>query len=231
MLENANNPENKFVRYQYAETRLEPIWECLVSILKDPENVIPKLEEYTFKNSSAEKANEKIAQCEKQIKSLLEQRARITRAFMFKSLPEKECEQHLKECNENIEAMENQKAKFEQVLIKRDERKDRGVVLKKLYEQIKTRLENVSYEDKQYILRLFIERINLFPKKNYAEVFFRFPVSTRVMSDKHIEPVSQQDNMRLILHIKTLSQHERSRDLLVANPGMYKGTTTNKKGS
>lgn len=221
MLENANNPENKFVRYQYAETRLEPIWECLVSILEDPENVIPKLEEYTFKNSDSDKAKEKIAQCEKQIQSLLEQRARITRAFMFKSLPEAECEAHLKECNESIESMENQKAKFEQLLIKREERKDRGAVLKKLYQQIKTRLENVSYEDKQYILRLFIERINLFPKKNYAEVFFRFPIGTRVIDDERIEPVSQQDSMRLILHIKTLSEHERRRDILVSNPGMY----------
>lgn len=221
MLENANNPENKFVRYQYAETRLEPIWECLVSILKDPENVIPKLEEYTFKNSNADKAKEKIAQCEKQIQSLLEQRARITRAFMFKGLPEEECEAHLKECNESIESAENQKAKFEQLLVKREERKDRSVILQKLYKQIKTRLENVSYEDKQYILRLFIERINLFPKRNYAEVFFRFPIATRITDNERVEAVSQQDSMRLILHIKTLSEHERRRDILVSNPGMY----------
>ncbi|MFA7302456.1 MAG: hypothetical protein WC030_01790 [Candidatus Paceibacterota bacterium] len=231
MLENANNPENKFVRYQYAETRLEPIWECLISILEDPENVIPKLEEYTFKNSNAEKAKDKIAQCEKQIQTLKEQRARISTAFMYKGLSEEEYKRNLDECATRIEEFENQKAKFEQMLVKREERKDRNDVLKKLYQKIRTRLKNASYEDKQYILRLFVERINLFHKQNYAEVFFRFPVSTRVDKDERIMSVSQRDDMRLIIHVKTLSKQERSRNLLVSNPGMYNGKNITKEGS
>lgn len=217
MLENANNPENKFVRYQYAETRLEPIWECLISILEDPENVIPKLEEYTFKNSNAEKAKEKITQCEKQIETLKEQRARVSTAFMYKGLSEEEYKNNLDECATRIEEFENQKSKFEQMLVKREERKDRNEVLKKLYQKIKVRLNNASYEDRQYILRLFVERINLFHKQNYAEVFFRFPTSTRVVESEGVMPVSQKDDLRLILHVKTLSKQERSRNLLVSN--------------
>ena len=88
MLENANNPANKFIRYQYSETRLEPIWECLTSILKDPENVIPRLEEYTFKNSNTNKAQEGIVQCEKQIHTLKEQRTRISKAYVYKGTTE-----------------------------------------------------------------------------------------------------------------------------------------------
>lgn len=221
MLENLNNPNNKFIRYQYAETRLEPIWECLISILKDPENVIPRLEEYTFKNSNAKKAKDKIIQCEKQIEMMKSQRSRISTAFMYQGIPEKEYKKNLNECNKRIEEFENQKSKFEQMLVKRDEREDRSFILKNLYQKIKVRLESASYEDKQYILRLFVERINLFHKQNYAEVFFRFPSSVRVASDKHVNVVSQQEDMKLILHVKTLSEHQRRAEILKSNPGMY----------
>ena len=67
-----------------------------------------------------------------------------------------------------MEEVENQKAKFEQMLVKRQDRKDRNDVLKELYQKIKVRLNTANYSDQQYILRLFIERINLFHKQNYA---------------------------------------------------------------
>ena len=204
MLENPNNPENKFIRYQYAESRLEPIWDSLVSILKDPENVIPRLEEYTFKNSSAEKAKKGVTQCEKQLDILKEQRSRISTVFVYKGIPEKEYKKSLSECNSKIEEVESQKFKFEQMLVKREESKDRNKIIQDLYEKIKTRLDNLSYEDKQYILKLFVERINLFHKRNYAEVFFRFPCSTHIDEDKHTKNVSQE-NTKLVLSIKTLS--------------------------
>ncbi len=209
--------ENNSIRVQYAETRLEPIWDSLVSILKDPVHVIPQLEEYTFKSANETKARGKIYQCEKQIESILSQRSRIVRVFTDGGIYEKDYKEQLDDCNARILEYQNQKTKYEQMLVKRDERKDRDEILKKLYKQIKVRLENASYEDKQYILRLFVERINLFHKQNYAEVFFRFPASTDVKPSETSKVVSQPNDLRLVLHVKTLSERERRQEIMVTN--------------
>ncbi len=209
--------ENNSIRVQYAETRLEPIWDCLVSILKDPQNVIPKLEEYTFKSANSEKARERIFNCEKQIESITRQRARVVRVFLDGGIFQKDYKEQLDECNARILDYQNQKTKYEQMLVKRDERKDRDQILKGLYGKIKARLENTTYEDKQYILRLFVERINLFHKQNYAEVFFSFPSSTLVTPNEVSKVVSQPNDLKLVLHVKTLSERERRHDILVSN--------------
>lgn len=209
--------ENKSIRVQYAETRLEPIWNCLVSILKDPENVIPPLEEYTFKSANASKAREKILQCEVQIEHITGQRGRVVRVFMDGGIDESEYKVQLNDCNSRILEYQNQKVKFQQMLVKREERTDRDEVLKKLYTQVKARLETANYDDKQFILRLFVERINLFHLQNYAEVFFRFPASVNMKHDENTKVVSQPTDLRLVLHVKTLSERERRLDIHMSN--------------
>lgn len=216
MFQKRDNLEN-FVRVQYAETRLEPIWDCLVSILKDPENIIPKLEEYTFKSATEQNAREKIRVCEKHIEALEAQRGRVVKVYVDGGLNEKEYKEQLDDCNTRILQYQNQKRKYQQMLVKRDERTDRNEILKNLYTKVKERLENASYEDKQYILHLFVERINLFHKSNYAEVFFKFPVSTTVKHGEGVSVVSQPNDFHLVLHVKTLSERERRHDIVVSN--------------
>jgi hypothetical protein len=215
MFQKRENKED-FTRVQYSETRLEPIWDCLVSILKDPCNVIPKLEEYTFKSDTEKNAREKIQQSDKQIESIESQRIRIVTAFVDGGLEEKDYKEQLNECNSRISQHQNQKKKWEQMLVKREVRKDRNEILNGLYEKIKQRLETADYDDKRYILHLFVERINLFHKNNYAEVFFKFPTSTNVKLDEGINVISHQDDLHLILHVKTLSERERSQEIMVS---------------
>jgi chromosome segregation ATPase len=220
MSENLLTTKEKAIRIQYAETRLEqPIWDCLCSILKDPENVIPKLEEYTFK-SAVVNPHKRIAEAEEQIKLYTRKRGRISLAFTNGGFTEKEYQHELSNCNSRIAEFTQQIAKFRQLLVKQTERKDRDEILRNLYQKVKARLENASYEDKQFIVHLFIERINLFHKSNYAEVVFRFPATTNVMLNS-VNKISKENDLYLVLHVKTLSQRERSRNLLIANPGMY----------
>lgn len=209
--------ENNSIRVQYAETRLEPVWDALVAILKEPSIVIPKLEEYTFKSANAERAREKIRLCDRQIEAITNQRARIVQVYVDGGLYEKEYKEQLNDCNSRILEYQNERAKYEQLIVKREERKDRDEILKKLYRRIKDRLENPSYDDRRYILRLFVERINLFHLDNYAEVFFRFPASTTVKTDEMTKVVSHPNDLRLVLHIKTLSEKQRRRDILNTN--------------
>jgi chromosome segregation ATPase len=212
--------KNKENRVQYAESRLDPIWNCLCEILKDPENVVPRLEDYTFKSAGIQDANKRIKEAEEQIESYKKKRSRVSLVFTNGGFTEKEYNRELSECNSRIAEFEQQISKYRQLLVKHDERKDRNEILKGLYEKVKTRLENASYEDKQFILHLFIERINLFHKSNYCEVFFRFPSSINVRLNS-VTKTSKESDMYLVLHVKTLSERERRRDILISNPGMY----------
>jgi hydroxypyruvate isomerase len=86
---------------------------------------------------------------------------------------------------------------------------------------LKTRLTELDYAGQQYILRLFVERITLFHKQGYAEVVFKFPTHTALPSDIPVS-VSQGNQMRLVLHVKILTEKERQSQRLKSNPAMYK---------
>ncbi len=208
------------VHGQCAETRLLPIWDTLVSILKDPTNTIPQLEEYTFKNSNEAKTVKKITGLDTQIKTNKEQQQRIVKAFTDMGISQADYESMMKEKRTRQKELEIQKQKLSQTLLKKKEQKNRDVVISEMFKTLSGKLDNVAYEQKQYILRLFIERITLHHKSNFAEVVFKFPTKTSVPTEAPAE-VSNNGQMRLILHVKTLSEKQRSAHLLRNNPGMY----------
>lgn len=199
-----HNPEG-----QCAETRLLPIWTTLVDILSNPENVLPRLEDYTFKNRNQGKIERKIAELAEQIKSLREQQGRIALAFAEMNLAEDDYRKLVKENKERINTLTIEKDKLTQSLLKADELANRNDIIKNLFKQYESRLANVSYEEQQYILRLFVEKISLFIKENYAEVVFRFPSSIKVRSEQN----NTNDKIRLILHVKILSESQRRKEI------------------
>jgi site-specific DNA recombinase len=206
---------------QCAESRLLPIWGALVSILKDPGNTIPQLEEYTFKNSNEARTVKKIAELDKQLETVKEQQQRVVRAYTDMGMGQDEYESQMKEKRSRQKELEVQKQKLSQTLLKKKEQQNRNEVIVKLFEKLQTKLDAVTYEQQQYILRLFVERITLFHKQNYAEVVFKFPVKTNVPTNAPAE-ISGDGQMRLVLHVKTKSEHERRQEILKSNPGMYK---------
>jgi site-specific DNA recombinase len=218
-----NNSESQQndIHGQCAETRLLPIWDTLVSILKDPENTIPQLEEYTFKNSNEARTVKKIADLNKQIGTVKEQRQRIARAYTDMGIEQDEYESEMKEKRARQKELEVQRQKLSQTLLKKKEQKNRNEVIAKLFEKFQTKLDTVAYEQRQYILRLFVERITLFHKQNYAEVVFKFPTKTSVPTVVPAE-ISGDGQMRLVLHVKIKSEHQRRQEILKNNPAMYR---------
>lgn len=104
------------------------------------------------------------------------------------------------------EQLEREIARLQQGLITKEDAQNREEALKSLFSKIGERLEHATYEDKKGILHLFVDRITLFAKQNYAEVVFKFPTST-VMSSLKIESPSQE-SIPLFLNIKTLPYQE-----------------------
>jgi site-specific DNA recombinase len=206
---------------QCAETRLIPVWDTLLGILNDPKNVIPKLEEYTFKNSNEATTLKKIEGIEKQMQTNKEIRVRIARVYTDMGMEKEEYETLMKEARARDKELTIERQKLSQTLLKKKEQVNRNVIISQLYEKLKTRLTELDYAGQQYILRLFVERITLFHKQGYAEVVFKFPTHTALPSDIPVS-VSQGNQMRLVLHVKILTEKERQSQRLKSNPAMYK---------
>jgi site-specific DNA recombinase len=206
---------------QCAESRLLPIWDTLVSILKDPGNTIPQLEEYTFKNSNEVRTRKKIDELDKQIETVKEQQKRIVVAYTDMAIEQHNYELQMKEKRARQKELEVQRQKLSQTLLKKKEQKNRNEVIAKLFEKLQTKLDTVTYEQRQYILRLFVERITVFHKQNYVEVVFKFPTKTVVPNDVPAE-ISGDGQMRLVLHVMIKSEHQRRQEILKSNPAMYK---------
>ena len=68
------------------------------------------------------------------------------------------------------------------------------------------------------MIHLFIDRVNLFQRSNYAEVIFKFSQKETVALPNSIP----KGDMKLILDVKTYSEHEMRVMILKANPLMYK---------
>lgn len=204
---------------QCAESRLIPIWNTLVDILSDPKNTIPKLEEYTFKNSNEAKTRKQIVDVEKQLETIHEEQVRIVEVYTGMQMSKEMYESKMKASRSRQKELEIQKQKLSQSLLKNKERLDRDKIIKNQFRELKEKLKHMSYEDQQYILRLFVERITLHHKSNYAEVVFKFPIKTSIPFDVPT-PVSFGNQMRLVLHVKIKSERDRRKEIISTNPAM-----------
>jgi site-specific DNA recombinase len=200
-----SNPEG-----QCAETRLLPIWDTLLEILSDPSNVLPRLEEYTFKNRNDEKTKRQIGAISEQLDTLKAKHGRIVQAYTGMNITDEQFQHYISENKANVNSLTIERDKLRQSLMQSDELVNRNEIIAKLFKQFSVRLKAVTYEEQQYIMRLFIEKINLHIKNNYAEVIFRFPV---IQITSGIAKPEDAKNMRLVLHVKILSEAERRRDI------------------
>lgn len=209
---------------QYAESRLEPIWETLVDILKNPKNLREPLERYSFKVVNNDSIKLKQTRNNDKIKDIDSKLKKIAMLFINnESVDLADFKRMESEYSSEKEKLINENLKLEQSLLTKKDTRNREVVLEELYEKVKDKLDNVSYEDKKYVIHLFIERITLHARSNYAEVIFKFPTTT-VISNTSLDV--SQPNMPLFLNVKTYSEGEVRSKIIEANPLMGKNITT-----
>lgn len=205
---------------QYGETRLEPIWESLKDILKNPKNVHTPLERYIYKEEDPDKIHSRLKEIDLELSKIHEKQNRVSELYIENQIDRRQHDSYSSEYKREEQKLGDETTRLRQTLLTKKEKVDREVAIRNAYEQIKNKLEDVSYEGKTQIIRFFIERITLYAVDNYAEVVFRFPQSTET---KSVKLVSQKPTefFPLILNIKTISENERRAQILKANPLMY----------
>jgi site-specific DNA recombinase len=206
----------------YAESRLEPIWECLKDILKNPKNMFDPLEKYLYREESPTNINERLEQITTELSSVLEKKHRVDELYIAGNIDQNKYREHSNENNAEEKRLTDEATRLRQTLLTKKEKSEREVAIRQAYERVKDSLDSISYEKKSAVIRLFIERITLYAKENYASVVFKFPSSTDTANVRAGTPVSQEDkSFPLVLNIKTKTQNERRAEILRNNPLMF----------
>ncbi|KKP56405.1 MAG: Resolvase domain protein [Parcubacteria group bacterium GW2011_GWC1_34_10] len=206
----------------YAESRLEPIWECLKEILKNPKNMFDPLEKYIYREESPENVKERLEQIAVELSSVQIRQSRVDDLYINGQIDKEKYSEHSNSNGAEEKKLNDEANRLRQSLLTKKEKAEREVAIGKAYEKVKVRLDDVSYEEKMEIVRLFVERITLYAKEDYASVVFRFPSSTETATIKLGSKVSEEkEGFPLVLNIKTMTLAARQAEILRANPLMY----------
>lgn len=205
---------------QYSERRLEPIWETLLEILRNPKNMMAPLERYIYKEDDPRLTKERLEEIDEALETIRKKRARVDDLYINEQLAKEQYDTYHSEFNRDTQKLEDEATRLRQSLLTKKERGDREEAIRKAHTRIETRLDNVSYEDKTKIISFFIERITLHAKEDYAEVVFSFSNQTKTVGIKTVSQ-EQHGSFPLVLNIRTMSELERRQEIIRANPLMF----------
>lgn len=189
-----------------SESRMEPIWNALKIILKDPSFIYDKLQSYTKKGIGIERYDERLEVIEKELELLVKKQDKLNIAFLDNSaINENEYKRRLQSIYAARDKLVNERLKLKQSKLTNDERNKRTRAIQQLYESINKNIETASYEARSKIIHRCIERINLYLGKNLAEVVFNF--NPEVLQDNRGDTCPAK-NFTLTVNIPLISTKE-----------------------
>ena len=203
----------------YSEARLEPIWECLKEILQNPQNMLAPLEKYIHEVDDPKITKDRLTEIDKELETIKRKRKKVYDLLINERITEEESREYIREYDHHERNFTDEQTRLKQTLLTKNELADRETAVRKAFNQVRSKLDTVSYEEKAQIIRLFIERITLHAKEDYAEVVFKFPQFTETRGKKL---VSQEGKwFPLVLRIKTTTEAERRKFMASVNPGRF----------
>lgn len=160
----------------YAESRLEPVWDTLKEILKQPKIVFSLSEEYTTKQTNKKEINDQLNQVQQELETIENKRKRLTEVYVEDhGFTSDEYNRRKKELDIEEDNLKNERIKLNQFLLSKKEQVEREKSIKKLYNTIKAQLDNFTYDEKVSVVRLFVNKISLLADENVADVIYQFP--------------------------------------------------------
>lgn len=203
----------------YSEARLEPIWDLLKDILKNPKNMMRPLEKYIHKEKDPLPVKQRLQDIDVTLDTISRKRDRVDALYINEQLDEQKYKTYKVEFRQDEQRLKDEQTHLRQSLLNKREIADRQKAVQRAYEQVKARLDGVSYEEKAKIVSYFVERVTLFAKEDYAEAVFRFP---KDIDTSGTQATLQGDKAFPLVHnIRTISERERRATLMQSNPEMF----------
>lgn len=200
----------------YSEARLEPVWECLKDILKNPKNMTRPMEKFIHKEKDPLPVKQRLQDISAALEAISKKRERVDELYISDQLEKRKYKTYQTEFKRDEQRLKDEAVHLRQTLLSRREISDRKIAIGRAYQYVKNRLENVTYEEKVKIVSYFVERVTLYAKEDYVEVVFRFPRDVKI--DDPTASAQSDTAFPIVYKINTISEKERKATLVKSHP-------------
>ncbi len=174
------------------ETRLLSIWDTIEELLKRPEYMMDKLKDYDI-TMPIKDTKEKLEETEKRLKAIASKRKRIDQVYeVSNTMDYVDYQKKIDECKKEEEKLRNEVALLNQKMLRKNEIKASADHFRKLYDELKTRIQNATYEEKSDIIHLLVDKITLYKDKEMAEVKMKVPINSQLTIQDKPENLDQE---------------------------------------
>ncbi len=158
------------------EARLYSIWDTIKKLLERPEYMIDKLRDYDVK-IPIEDTKEKISESENRLKIIGRKKKKIDQVYETSDTMDYAVYQKkIDECKREEEKLRNEITLLNQKLLRKDEVKASADHFRKLYDELRERIQNATYEEKSAIIHLLVDKITFYKEEEMAEVKMKVPI-------------------------------------------------------
>lgn len=180
------------------ETRLYSIWDTIKKLLERPEYMINKLKDYNVK-IPIENTREKIGKLENRLKIIVRKKKKIDQIYETSDTMDYVVYQKkIDECKREEEKLRNEITLLNQNLLRKDEVKAGAGHFRKLYDELRTQIQNATYEEKSDIIHLLVDKITFYKEEEMAEVKMKVPIdipSSLTVQDVLGDQKGREDNI------------------------------------
>ncbi len=160
------------------EARLYSIWDTIKKLLERPEYMIDKLKDYDVK-IPIENTRKKIGELENRLKIAIRKKKKIDQVYETSDTMEYvDYQKKIDECKREEEKLRNEITLLNQKLLRKDEVKASADHFRKLYDELRTQIQNATYEEKSDIIHLLVDKITFYKEEEMAEVRMKVPIGT-----------------------------------------------------
>jgi site-specific DNA recombinase len=186
---------------EVGETRLESVWDTLKELLMNPEYMLEKLRDYDIPIPSDE-TRDKLEQTSDRLVIIQQRRKRISQVYESSGVMDYvDFQKKIDECKRDEDKIKNEISLLNQKILRKDEVKASAEHFENLFEELKDKIMNATYEEKSEVIHLLVEKIHIYKYKELAEVRLNVPVfPTPVISEGENDQSSKQTNDTLYPH-------------------------------
>ena len=180
---------------------MESVWDTLKELLMNPEYMLEKLRDYDIPIPSDE-TRDKLEQTSDRLVIIQQRRKRISQVYESSGVMDyADFQKKIDECKRDEDKIKNEISLLNQKILRKDEIKASAEHFENLFEELKDKIMNATYEEKSEVIHLLVEKIHIYKYKELAEVRLNVPVfPTPIIGEGENDQSSKQSNDTLYPH-------------------------------
>lgn len=183
------------------ETRLESVWDTIKELLTNPSYMLEKLRDYDV-SIPINDMKEKLEEADSKLRIIQQKKKRISQVYESSdTMDYSDFQKKIDECKRDEEKIKNEISLLNQKVLRKDEVKASAEHFGNLFEELKDKVMNATYEEKSEVIHLLVEKIHIYRHKELAEVRLNVPVlSAPIIGEGENKQNSKQSNDTLYPH-------------------------------